>query len=168
MSPSPLNEAPTLLKQFVELLGLQSCPPLHRDRLFHIALAAGPVFWAAWGLVAPVNPLPWFRLWSLAFFSVTVWQPLMEELFFRGLIQGQLGRLAWGRHSFLGVTPANAVTSMLFMAAHWLTHPPLWAIAVLVPSLLFGAMRDRFRSLYPALVLHSFYNTGYFLLAGLP
>ena len=168
VSPSPLNEAPTLPKQFLELLGLHQCPPFHRDRLFLIALASGPIFWVAWAMLVPVNPLPWSRLWSLVFFSVTVWQPLMEELFFRGLIQGQLGRLACGRRAFLGVTPANAVTSMFFVAGHWLTHPPLWALAVLIPSLLFGAMRDRFRSLYPAIVLHSFYNAGYFLLARLP
>lgn len=164
----PLNEAPTRLKQFVELLGLQACLPFHRDRLFHLALAAGPIFWAAWWMVAPVNFLPWSGFWSSAFLSLTFWQPLIEELFFRGLIQGQLRRLSWGRHSFLSVTPANAVTSMLFMAGHWLTHPPLWALAVLAPSLVFGFMRDRFQSTYPSIVLHGFYNAGYFALTGLP
>jgi len=152
----------------IELLGLRWVPAFYRDRVFLLALAGGPLFGILLVFATLVNPLSWARVWSFPFLSAVLWQPIVEELLFRGLIQGQLGRLSWARHSFLGVTPANAVASMLFMAAHWLTHPPLWAIAVLVPSLVFGAMRDRFRSLYPAIVLHSFYNAGYFLLTGLP
>ena len=52
------------------------------------------------------------------------------------------------------------------MAGHWFTHPPLWALSVLIPSLVFGLVRDRLQSTYPAIVLHSFYNSGYFILAG--
>jgi hypothetical protein len=46
------------------------------------------------------------------------------------------------------------------------THPPLWALSVLIPSLIFGSVRDRLQSAYPAIVLHCFHNSGYFILAG--
>jgi uncharacterized protein len=43
-----------------------------------------------------------------------------------------------------------------------------WAAAVLLPAFLFGIMRDRYGSVYPAIILHMFYHTGYFWLTGLP
>jgi membrane protease YdiL (CAAX protease family) len=39
---------------------------------------------------------------------------------------------------------------------------------VLFPSLIFGYFRDRYTSIYPCMVLHAFYNAGYFGLTGLP
>ena len=53
---------------------------------------------------------------------------------------------------------------LVFTALHFVNHPPPWAAAVLLPSLLFGYFRDRHGSVLPAIVLHVFYNAGYFLL----
>ncbi|MDE3220352.1 MAG: JDVT-CTERM system CAAX-type protease, partial [Nitrospirota bacterium] len=94
------------------------------------------------------------------------WLPFVDELLFRGLIQEQLARCSWGRRAIHEVTLANCATSVLLMAGHWFTHPPLWALSVLIPSLIFGLVRDRLQSTYPSTVLHCFYNTGYFILAG--
>ena len=63
-----------------------------------------------------------------------------------------------------GFTLANLATSVLFTALHFVSHPPLWAAGVLLPSLLYGYFRDRHDSVYPAIALHVFYNAGYFLL----
>ncbi len=146
--------------------GLGRCPPFHRDRLFHLALGAGLVFWGAlwgWGAVAPVSAAD---MVSPIFFSLVIWQPLLEELCFRGYLQGRLGQHPWGQHTYLGVTRANLLVSLVFVFGHFWAHPPLWALAVFGPSLLFGAMRDRSDSVYPAIVLHIFYNAGYFGLTG--
>ncbi|MBI3326661.1 MAG: JDVT-CTERM system CAAX-type protease [Nitrospinae bacterium] len=105
---------------------------------------------------------------SLSFLSLALWQPLWEELLFRGVLQGQLGRHSWGQHACCGMTTANGITSLLFALGHFWRHPPLWALAVLAPSLLFGYVRDRHTSVYPAIALHALYNASYFWLTGLP
>ncbi len=68
------------------------------------------------------------------------------------------------RVQYLGLSKANLLTSLLFAGAHLFVQSPLWAAAVIVPSLIFGAFRDRYKSVDPAIILHSFYNLGYFLI----
>jgi membrane protease YdiL (CAAX protease family) len=60
----------------------------------------------------------------------------------------------------------NIVTSIVFTGFHFIAHPPGWAIAVIIPSLVFGFFRDRYQHVLPAIILHVFYNSGYFLLFG--
>jgi membrane protease YdiL (CAAX protease family) len=62
----------------------------------------------------------------------------------------------------------NLITSLLFVLGHLWQHPAAWAVAIAVPSLVFGWFRDRHDSVYPCIALHMFYNTGYFALTGLP
>ncbi len=137
---------------------------LFRDHLFWLALLAGPGVWLALYFCFPVLPSRengaghWWSLLLLAGLY-----PLLEEWLFRGLLQPQLLIYRPLRTRFLGLSGANLLTSLLFGAAHLLTQPPLWAAAVIVPSLVFGAFRDRYQSIVPAIILHSFYNLGYFL-----
>jgi len=138
---------------------------LLHDRLFWLALTAGPVVWITLLSWLPSTPFTenglaqWWRFLLLAGLY-----PLLEEWLFRGLLQPQL--LTWQplRTRLLGLTGANLLTSLLFGAVHLIAHPPLWAAAVIVPSLVFGAFRDRYQSVVPAIILHSFYNLGYFLI----
>jgi len=130
------------------------------DPRFGLALLAGGAFWLllAWrGAIGPLYGLA-------ALLSLVLLQPLVEELLFRGLLQGKLVALRWGRRCFAGLTRANWTVSLLFTALHFISHPPLWAAGVLLPSLLYGYFRDRHDSVYPAIALHVFYNAGYFLL----
>ena len=151
-----------MLKELIAHLGLAMCPPFYRDRQF---------VWAVGGAVAL-----WLILWATApgFFAETphqvglllsliLWQPLLEELLFRGVIQGQIRLHVWGREKRWGLTHANLLTSLLFVLVHFFYHPPLWAISVFFPSLVFGHFRDKYGSIYAALVLHVYYNAGYFL-----
>jgi membrane protease YdiL (CAAX protease family) len=92
----------------------------------------------------------------------------MEELVFRGMCQGTLLTWRWGHLSWHGLSIANGVTAGVFTLLHLVNHPPLWALAVLMPALAFGFCRDRYCSIYAAIVLHVFYNAGYFALTGLP
>lgn len=149
-----------------ELLGRRPVPGFYRSPVFLSSLAVGAVFFGVLPLLADVQRLPWQRMLSVAFLMAAVWQPIVEELLFRGCLQGVLVRRVWARRTVMGISAANLMTSMLFSSAHILTHPLLWALLTLFPSLLFGALRDRSGSVVPPIALHIFYNTGYFLIAG--
>ncbi len=91
--------------------------------------------------------------------------PVVEELAFRGALQGWLARYRIGRATVMaGLSGANILTSCLFVVAHLFYHPPMWALLVIGPSLVFGWFRDRYHSVVPAILLHILYNSGYFLL----
>ncbi len=142
--------------------------PLHRlptDRLFHVAVAAGPLVWVVLYLLYRPQP-SWQQIVenSASLLLLCLIYPLIEELAFRGAVQGWLLRQRFGSVSVAGITGANILASCLFAAAHLFYHPPLWAALVFVPSLVFGWFRDRYQSVVPAIVLHILYNSGYFLL----
>jgi len=108
----------------------------------------------AWPIRAPVT-----------FLLLTMLYPLLEETVFRGLIQGEMMHRTVCRQQFAGITLANILTSILFSLAHLLTHPPAMTALVLLPSLAFGYFRDRHEGwLLPAILLHIYYNLGYFLI----
>jgi len=121
-----------------------------RDPLFLAALAAGFI---AWLLPSPGMTLPWPRLLGLA---------LLEELVFRFLVQESLSRAFADKRLAPGLSWANLVTSSLFALLHLISHPPLWALSVFLPSLVFGWAWDRSRNLIPCWALHFAYNLLYF------
>lgn len=127
---------------------------------FYLALAAGPVVLFFLGMALPSWHEGIRPDWRIAF-SFLLWQPLVEEMLFRGVVQGSARRQAWGVRAVLGISLANVVTSLVFMVAHLVQHPPLWALAVLAPSLVFGYVRDRYGHILPSLILHIAYNACY-------
>lgn len=159
---------PRTTEHIASLLALQRVSGLYRNPVFLLCLASGPLFWIVLSVAYPLQPLAWEQLWALPFLAVTIWEPIVEELFFRGLVQGQLRRGEWGRQSFTGISTANLLTSVLFALAHLAGHAFAWSLLVFIPSLLFGLVRDRFESVYPAIVLHIFFNVGYFFLTSGP
>lgn len=141
--------------------------PAHRcwlDYRFVLALFAGiAVVLAGHDWLPPFSSQYAFD-WRLIL-SLIVWHPLLEEILFRGLIQGQLIKRAWGQRSWLQISGANIVTSVLFVIAHMYMNPPLFALTVFIPSLLYGYFREYCNSVYPSIVLHAAYNG--FVIAGL-
>lgn len=158
--------SPSYSTQVLASLGLEFHRPFHRDSVFLLLLALGPMVWLAMMGFSAFQPLPWHAIWSPAFLSVALWQPLFEELLFRGVIQGQLRQTMRGQKAWLGLSMANLIVSLLFVLAHLASHSIPWSLLVFAPSLCFGFVRDRFGSVYPAITLHVFYNTGYFFLIG--
>lgn len=136
-----------------------------RDRQFWLAILAAVGFWILLGLFKPVTP---DSLWPLhqplMFLQVVLLYPVLEEYVFRGLLQGYLREKNWGGRAWFGITLANALTSLVFTALHFFYHPPLAAAAVLLPSLIFGYFRDRHSGLAAPIMLHAYYNLGYFWL----
>lgn len=151
----------TLIKE----VGLEFRPTFIDDKLFYLALAAAPFALIAMSWLLPTWHHDLHISAPLAL-SVILWQPLVEELLFRGVVQGQFRNKPWARREIAGMSLANIVTSILFTLAHFIHHAPAWAALVMVPSLTFGYFRDRHAQVYPALILHAAYN-GCYLLAGL-
>jgi membrane protease YdiL (CAAX protease family) len=155
------------LEGLARVFGLD--PPLSwKDWRFFAAIGAGPLFWLALWFALPLKPVSVREIFSCEFFFLVFVAPVSEEALFRGVLQGSFRRFSWGPKGVGGISAANLATSVLFTFGHLWRHPPLWALSILIPSLLFGYFRDRTGSLYPSLTLHVYYNTGYFLLAGLP
>lgn len=124
---------------------------------FLLALLAGVVVVLIMhGWVKPYSSAVTFS--GLQLLSLIIWQPLVEEILFRGIIQGQLIKRQWGRSSWQGITVANLITSILFAAVHMVNNTPLFALSVLAPSLVFGYFRDYCNSVYPCIIIHGAYN----------
>lgn len=126
-----------------------------------------------WGLVGAALPV-WLGLfWWMPPADVWNWPdnpwllllvyPVLEELVFRFGLQSWLAERTWGQRQWLGFSIANVVASSVFVLAHCWTHPLLWALAVLPPSLLFGWCYQRW-NIVAAITLHIWYNAGYFML----
>ena len=135
-----------------------------QDPLFLAALVAGLLFWLALYFIQhPTVQWGWPFVQPWPFLIPVLVYPLLEEIAFRGLIQELvrdfISRRFWGPLSI-----ANLLTSLLFTGMHFITHPPLWAALVLFPSLVFGFFKDRTNRLLAPIILHVFYNAGYFWL----
>ena len=158
---SDRNEAPPARRSFfIELLhqaGLMSAPGCFRDYRFLLAIFASMVvLWLIHDALPPFSKDFEFH-WKF-WLALVIWQPIIEELLFRGILQGQLVRTSWGKRSWLHISAANLVASVLFVGLHMIKNPPLFAAAVFVPSLLFGYFRDRCNSVYPSILLHAAFN----------
>ena len=139
---------------------------LARDWQFLFVIACsiltGIVFrlWLPAGYAEPIASDPWLIV------SFLLLYPLVEEWVFRGVLQGELLKRAWGKLRGIGISNANLITSIVFVSLHLINHPPGWALAVLVPSLVLGHFRERHESLLPPMLLHPLFNLTY-LLAGI-
>ncbi len=95
------------------------------------------------------------------FLQLALLYPLVEEIVFRGLLQDACHRHL-PKRALGPISLANLVTSIVFTIVHFLYHAPSWAALVFLPSLVFGYCKDRYNSLIPPILLHVFYNTGYY------
>lgn len=142
---------------------LRAWPP---DKHLALALLGAVPVWLMLALWAgPQMRVP-LGLW--AWLSLVTVQPLLEELVFRGVLQGQaLAILSQdGQPRRLGpVTLANLLVTVGFVLAHLPAQPLGWALAVAVPSLVLGHLRERFSSVWPSVALHVIYNTGFGIIA---
>jgi len=99
----------------------------------------------------------------MAFVIPVILYPVLEEIVFRGAVLEYCQKKIPGM-VFVHLTKANIVTSLLFTALHFIYHPPLWASAVFIPSLVFGLLKEKYQSLIPPMIMHVFFNAGYYWL----
>lgn len=107
--------------------------------------------------VVPDGPAGWAVVITLAVFGA----PLVEELFFRGLLQGAFTRR-------IGPVPALFATAFIFSSAHILNEGLLAPIALFPLALVLGYLRLRTGRLAAGMVAHSLFNAGVFLLFLIP
>ena len=98
------------------------------------------------------------------FFTLILLYPILEEILFRGLIQPTIAKQF--SKNWLIISQANLITSALFVSLHFISHPPLWALAVVIPSITFGYIQERVNHILAPITLHTTYNAGYFLMLG--
>ncbi|MFM2036877.1 MAG: hypothetical protein RL459_2142 [Pseudomonadota bacterium] len=152
-----LQDARTMkLRRNQAVAGLRLDP-----HLLVASIGAVPVWLlVASGLAGPV----YHPAGVLAWLTFVLWQPLLEEWVFRGLLQGELSQ-RMGSGSLAGISFANALTTLCFVLVHLVHQPAMWAVAVALPSLVLGHLRERLASVWPAAALHSLYNAGFGLAA---
>ncbi len=107
--------------------------------------------------VTPAGPAGWVVVITLA----VIGAPLVEELFFRGLLQGAFTRR-------VGAVPALFITAIIFSFAHVLNEGPLAPIALFPLALVLGYLRYRTGRLAAGMVAHALFNASLFLLFLVP
>ena len=142
-----------------------------------LAALAGPCVWGIlyWVFDQPLaSRLHEARVWGLTdtaflhalLFAVLIY-PLLEEIVFRGALQGFLIERLSGKRlpNWLGgLSLANLITSVVFAAMHLFNQSPLWAALIFFPSLVFGWAREATGGLMAPVLLHMFYNAGFYFL----
>ncbi len=125
--------------------------------------------------VAPLLLSPWLPPWDGTIFAwglfgaivFCVSVAVLEEVIFRGGIQGGLLRKAVFNFKLFGLSRANWLTSALFAAAHLWQHPWMLIPGYFVVSLVLGYFRERYKGITVPVVLHVWYNLSLLFLPGL-
>ncbi len=122
--------------------------------------------------IAPLLLWPWIPPWSDAIlahgllsaiiFCVSV--AVLEEVLFRGFLQGWLLRKIFFKCASLGLSRANWLTSFVFAAAHVWQHPLMLVPEYLAISLVLGYFRERYNGILVPVALHVWYNLALLLL----
>ena len=135
-------------------------PNFYRDPIFVLLLIAPLPVWLWLYATKGVTGITDLSV----LLSLVLLYPCVEEIIFRGFIQPFLAKRLHQRWSIFSL--ANVLTSLLFVLAHFINHPPVWALAVLIPSLVFGYIQERTQNIAAPIILHCTYNAGFFLLIG--
>jgi uncharacterized protein len=107
--------------------------------------------------VTPSGTAGWVILIALA----VVGAPIVEELFFRGLLQGAFTRR-------IGAVPALFVTAIIFSFAHVLDEGILAPVVLFPMALILGYLRLRTGKLAAGMAAHCLFNASAFLLFLVP
>ena len=132
---------------------------------FGAALLAAPLVWVGlFALTHPAIDVRWPIGAPIVFLMSALVYPVLEEIAFRGAAPGLLWKTRLAAVAFGPLSGPNLLTSAAFTGLHILLRPAWFTLGVIVPSLIFGYFRDRYRAVVPAIMLHIFYNAGFFLL----
>lgn len=108
-------------------------------------------------------------IWWLLLQAVLLY-PVLEEIVFRGALQGWLLQRPWLNQWRLNsrfgglISIPNLLASVAFTALHFINQPPLWAALVFIPSLVFGWAREHSGGVLLPVFLHIWYNAGFYFL----
>jgi len=142
MQAKDIIYAPARILRGQLVLGLKS----FLDPVFYVILALG---FAAWLVPKPYFVMSWE--WLLA-------KALVEEIFFRFLLQETLARELPRARGIGPLSAANLLASAAFAGMHLFRQPTHWALLTFFPSLMFGYLWDRHKSVLPCWLAHFTYN----------
>lgn len=83
--------------------------------------------------------------------------PFLEELLFRGYTQSLLSH-------YLGIWPAIILQAVLFAIIHPLSSLS-WFVVIFAAGLLYGWIRQKSQSIWPAILAHAAYNIGILIIS---
>jgi uncharacterized protein len=107
--------------------------------------------------ISPSGTTGWVIVVALA----VIGAPLVEELFFRGLLQGAFSRR-------VGAVPAIFVTALIFAVAHITSEGPTAPVILFPAGVMLGYLRFRTGRLAAGMVAHATFNASLFLLLLVP
>ncbi|MBV8463606.1 MAG: CPBP family intramembrane metalloprotease [Acidimicrobiales bacterium] len=99
--------------------------------------------------------------WVTVFVLVVIGAPLVEELFFRGLVQGAFSRR-------IGPVAAIFVTAVIFCFAHVLSEGPAAPVQLFPMAVVLGYLRHHTGRLAAGMVAHATFNASLFMLFLVP
>jgi len=108
--------------------------PFLQDKLFWVCVVAAPIVWLVlWGVLGLPLTLTYAKPLIGLGLSILVY-PILEEIVFRGALQGWLLEFKALTRRFACLTSANWITSLVFTGLHFINQSPAWAATVIVPS----------------------------------
>lgn len=116
--------------------------------------------------VAPLLLVAWLPRWDAAIFdhglagaiTICVSVAVLEEVVFRGALQGWLLGKQHFRTTRWRLSRANWLTSLAFSAAHIWQHPLGLVPGYFAVSLVLGYFRERYSGILVPVLLHSYFN----------
>ncbi len=143
-----------LFKEFIYFVGLTKRYEWVKDKTFYLALLLGPIFCIILSLFIKTH----FLIHNSLYFFINQFFLIAfpEELFFRGALLPFIK--SYLPHTWRDISLANIVTAFFFACLHLISHPFIWAIGTLFPAIIFGYFREKHNSIWPAIILHFFYN----------
>jgi hypothetical protein len=99
--------------------------------------------------------------WVIVVVLAVIGAPVVEELFFRGLLQGAFTRR-------VGAVPAIFITALIFATAHITSEGPAAPIILFPAGVILGYLRYRTGRLAAGMVAHATFNASLFLLLLVP
>jgi membrane protease YdiL (CAAX protease family) len=117
-------------------------------------------------VVAPLLLVAWLPRWDASILDhgltgaivVCVSVAVLEEVIFRGALQGWLLGKKDFKTTQLRLSRANWLTSFIFAAAHLWKHPLGLVPGYLAVSLVLGYFRERYGGILVPVILHAYYN----------
>lgn len=125
-------------------------------------------------LIAPLLIWPWIpgwdneylQGWKFSAIALFILTPILEEIVFRGFLQGWLLHKDWFKKRTAGASRANWGTGLAFACAHAWQHALILVPGYLAVSLVLGHFRERYRGILVPVLLHGYYNLGLLFFAG--
>jgi len=99
--------------------------------------------------------------WAVVVLLAVVGAPLVEELLFRGLIQGAFSRRT-------GAVPAIFITALIFSFAHIFNEGPAAPLLIFPSGMILGYLRYRTGRLAAGMIAHATFNASLFLVLLIP